>query len=337
MSTVTHRKSSRVLSAGLVAVVLGAGAPGFAAPPKPGDPFTWMADVERQRWYAELRKRGNEAVKDGRRAEAIEAWLEAYKLIPSRVLACAIGRTMMLGRANGLGGALWLTRCVNMAPIPEHSDKDAAKELAAQQEEIVLRDLARARVGALRVITDKDADVHVDGRTVGKAPLDDEVFLEPGLYRVAVSLGSRSRSIEVRLSPGESRTVELSLPSPPNRALLYSGIGGGIVNLGLTIGFGAAAISLRGQEDAMIASLTEKMGPFVCRVQDMQQCDEIKEVSSRATAFTVASLLGLSATVAGGLIITYALVHPPSKADPRVQAAFIGSPGGGAFVFKGNF
>jgi hypothetical protein len=330
--------------------------PAFALPtPSPEEPSA--AELAAQRRYDELRKRGNAAAKENRNAEAIEAFLEAYAIRPSHVLACAIGRIEMLGRADAVAGAQWLTRCMNMAPIPERGQKDAGKELAAQQEEVTLRDLARARVGALRVVTDEGATVKVDGKAMGTAPLTDEVFLKPGSYRLEVSLGGRTRSLAVKLAPGESRTVDLSLPlampppAPPprpprvdspreesNKGLLYTGIGVGTVGLGVALGFGAAAIKAQGEEEAAGASVKDNTGHLACTTPSTAGCAEFYEAYRRTDAFTAVSVVGLSAAVVGGVMITYAFVRPPTNSgSAALRAAFVGAPGGGAMILRVRF
>lgn len=185
---------------------------GQASPPPSSLPSTSPPDPSPEekaaRVHTELRKLGNEAAKVGRFSEAIDAWTKAYAVRPVFAVACAIGRSELLGRANASAAALWLTRCLRFAPVPV---KGQAKELAAQQEELVLRDLARSRVGALRVEAELGAEISVDGRVVGKAPLVDEVFLEPGSHRLAASLGSRSRSVDVVVAGGEARAVDLAV------------------------------------------------------------------------------------------------------------------------------
>lgn len=190
-------------------------------------------------------------MKAGRIPEAISAWTRAFAVRPEHSVACAIGRAELLGRGDSGEGSLWLTRCMRLAPPQINGD---AQELAAQQEELVLRDLARSRVGALRVEADPGAQITVDGRVIGKAPLADEVFVKPGSHRLTVSLGSRTRSVDVAIAGGESRAVDLAFPaaaargpgapwgpSAPAAAETGEGSGWGFKLLTLIIGGGLAA------------------------------------------------------------------------------------------------
>jgi hypothetical protein len=341
------RSLVKAISAIMLTVICGTAATGYAAPAKEPGKEAPKTDPR----YEELRKRGTKAAKEGRFAEAIEVWKAAYALHPSYEVACAIGRTEMLGQANALGGALWLTRCVHLAPVPDRAQKGAAKELEEQQKEILLRDMARARVGALRITADAGATVEVDGRSVGAAPFEDEVFVMPGAHRVTVSLGRRSRSVDLKVAAGESRAVDLSLPplpATPERALgagrvtkdalFYAGLGVGAVGLGLTVGFGAAAIRARGEAEQVATSFNERFGDRPCTSMSIPGCGELGGIADRINTFTAVSLVGFSAALAGGVMVTYAIVRPRGKASERgVQAAFMGAPGGGGMMFVGRF
>jgi hypothetical protein len=344
------RNRSKAFSAAALGVVLGTSATGYAAPPPPSKEPAKEAPTAESK-HEELRRRGNKAAKEDRLGEAIDLWMAAYAIHPSYEVACAIGRTELLRWANALAGALWLTRCVNLAPVPERAQKDGAKELAEQQTEISLRDLARARVGALRILTDAGATIEVDGKSVGTAPLDDEAFVMPGAHRVVVSLGQRSRSVELRLAAGEGRTVDLALPAlstmpeweggagrASNEAFLYAGLAVGGVGLGLSVGFGAAAFRLRGEEAEAAKALKIKYGYFACKTPKRQECVELRDTSGRADAHTAVSLISLSAAVAGGAMVAYTIFQPHRKVNtPTVQAAFVAAPGGGSLFMTGSF
>jgi hypothetical protein len=246
--------------------------------------------------------------------------------------------------------------------VPERTKEGAAKELENQQQEILLRDMARARVGALRVLADAGASVEVDGKPVGKVPREDEVFVTPGEHRVTVSLGRRSRSVELKLAAGEARTVDLSLPpGPPDpglpertsgagrastsgagrgspEALLYAGLGVEAVGLGLTIGFGVAAIQAGSEAKQVRISLHERFGSRPCTAMSTPGCAELDEIANRINTFTAVSLVGLSAAVVGGAMLTYAIVGRRGKTSGQViQGAFMGAPGGGGVVFMGRY
>jgi hypothetical protein len=397
------RNGSKPLSVAVGAVILGMAGSGHAAPP----PSLTGLEGDPDRVYSMLRTRGNEATMAGRPAEAVDWWVKAYAIRPSYSVACAIGRELLVELEDVRGGALWLTRCVRMAPVPP---SNRPKERAAQLEELAYRDLALSRVGAVRVVTEPGAKVEVDGREVGKAPLEDEVFVFPGDHRIAVSLGDRSRFIELKLLAGESRELDLSLPplsSPPqalapqappppvqqapppqappprapplqapppqapppqapplpapplqvysegrpalpsgaqdgatmsNGALLGAGIAVGAVGLVATVGFGAAALYLRGEENGGAYVLNDEQGYLPCTETKLPACDRFRERWDRIDAFTTVSLVGLSAAVAGGVMAGYAILKPHRKVSkPEVKVAFVGAPAGGGLILMGRF
>ncbi|WP_437651282.1 PEGA domain-containing protein [Sorangium sp. So ce362] len=73
---------------------------------------------------------------------------------------------------------------------------------------------SRAQVGALVVTAGvAGAEVTVDGKAVGKAPLEGEVFVEPGEHRVEVRLeGYGPASKTVKVAKGGTAVAALALP-----------------------------------------------------------------------------------------------------------------------------
>jgi hypothetical protein len=291
--------------------------------------------------YAELRRQGNEASKAGRKAEAIELWTRAYAVRRTHIVACAIGRVELLGRANPSAAALWLTRCLRLAPVPV---KGQGKELAAQQEEIVLRDLARSRVGALRIQAEPGAAIFVDGRAVGEAPLEDEVFLEPGSHRLAASLGSRSRSVDVAIAAGEDRAVDLvfqaapgplrtAAPTRPPAPGPSRWSTGGVVRVGGGITVGAAVlggvlavmsyVALERSEEALREQRAAE-GEYGCLSENRSyECIESRKQSATAENLAIASkgsFIAAGATAVATLGVVLLSIEPNAiavKADAR--------------------
>jgi hypothetical protein len=71
---------------------------------------------------------------------------------------------------------------------------------------------AVAKTGSIQVTVDMtEAEVVVDGAVVGKAPLADPVFVEPGRHEVEARLGARLSAVEVDCAVGAPKTVSLAL------------------------------------------------------------------------------------------------------------------------------
>lgn len=123
-----------------------------------------------------------------------------------------------------------------------------------------------------------------------------------------------------------------------NEALLYTGVAVGAVGLGVAIGFGAAALKLHGEEEEGTDVIASDHGLMTCKTPEFPGCIELNDTSDRADAFTVISLVGLSAALTGGAMTAYAIFQPHRKTSaPSTQAAFVVAPGGGGLVFTGRF
>ena len=66
-----------------------------------------------------------------------------------------------------------------------------------------LYDTARTKVGTLTVTADAvGAEVAVDGNVVGKAPLEDPLFVEPGRHQVEARSGTKVASAQIDVPAG---------------------------------------------------------------------------------------------------------------------------------------
>ncbi|MDC0680720.1 PEGA domain-containing protein [Sorangium atrum] len=79
---------------------------------------------------------------------------------------------------------------------------------------------SRAQVGALRVtVSAAGAEVLVDGKALGRAPLEGEVFVEPGEHRVEARLeGYAPVSQTVKSAKGETADVGLAMVAEKSEA-----------------------------------------------------------------------------------------------------------------------
>ncbi|WP_438018186.1 PEGA domain-containing protein [Sorangium sp. So ce315] len=91
---------------------------------------------------------------------------------------------------------------------------------------------SRAQVGALKVsVTVAGAEVLVDGKRVGRAPLEGEVFVDPGEHRVeAMHLDYEPSSQTVSVAKGGTAEVKLAITPVRSEAQASAGVkteGGG--------------------------------------------------------------------------------------------------------------
>ena len=62
---------------------------------------------------------------------------------------------------------------------------------------------ARAETGPITIAVDlPGADVVVDGKVVGKSPLEDPVFVEPGHHTIEARLGAKPSTLEGEVAQG---------------------------------------------------------------------------------------------------------------------------------------
>jgi hypothetical protein len=188
---------------------------------------------------------------------------------------------------------------------------------------------ARALTSALHIRVDiKGAEVTVDGRAVGVAPLADEVFVDPGARVVEARLeGYDVGRANVTAAKGATQDVTLTLPrkgvdplvptkSGPNKALL---IGGGVA-AGLAAGAGVVLAILAGAKtndaDAKIAEFKTAglKNPCLTRSTD---CDTIAEDRGAHDSLSNAALVSfVGAGVLAVGTLTYGLMAKRPNTTP---------------------
>jgi hypothetical protein len=143
----------------------------------------------------------------GDAAQAERLLRQSFERSPSGQAACDLGHVLReLGRSDE--AAEWLERCA------AQPDTDAEGQAQAAAEARALND----RSGRLQLLgADAGAAVLIDGRSEGRAPLDQELALAPGPHElVLVDPAGVSTRRTVEVVPAELTTVELRpVPTPP--------------------------------------------------------------------------------------------------------------------------
>lgn len=139
----------------------------------------------------------------GARAKYLAAW----KLSKSYALAANLGG-VELALNQYRDAAEHLAFAVRESP--REKDQDALARVQSNYEE------AKQHVGALSIVTDVDgAVVVVNGNTVGRSPLADPVFVDPGTVKLQAQSGNRISEIStVEIPAGASREIRLTLREP---------------------------------------------------------------------------------------------------------------------------
>lgn len=164
------------------------------------------------------------------------------------------------------------------SPLDRH---DRAEELLNK---------AKAMIVTLTVaVASPGAEVLIDDVAVGRAPLAEPLFVEPGARKVTVRLAGRPDVVKtIRATAGAAEVVKLSFPSEsipgpalvpisvagPNKAIAVSGVA--ITGLGLGVGVVLAVLSggKAADADAQLATLTKSGTHGVCQTH-ANECDSI--------------------------------------------------------------
>jgi hypothetical protein len=262
-------------------------------------------DAEIRRLYREA----NKLALDGKLHEARTRLLRAFAIRRTYDVATALGQVEL---------AMQLPR-----DAAEHFEF-ALRNFPPQPSEDILnqvrRDFARARelVGALHVTVDSPgAELSVDGKRVGVAPLEAPLFLVPGAHTIVAEQGSRRVASTVRAEPGGVQRLDLAIgkpqPSDPGQApaarsrlepaLLITG--GAIVLAGVGVGVGYA-VAAEGSSDrakslqrGLPSSSCSLSGSHASRCRELRKeledFDRNRNISTVAFAVAGAALVGTAA------------------------------------------
>src|SRR5262245_54843763 len=150
-------------------------------------------------------KQGIRLYSDKKWAEAEAAFLSAWALNPTFDVAYNLGSAeYQLGKHRG--AAEHLSFALHHWPL---IDATSALRKTAQQR----FDESRAMVAALTVkVNMPRAEVFVDGKSVGRSPLDEDVFVDPGAHTIEAKLDGYDGAKEaVQAAKGSAQTVTLTL------------------------------------------------------------------------------------------------------------------------------
>lgn len=206
----------------------------------------------------DLLKGAAAALRQGRPPEAIAKWRAAWEIRPAPEIACDIGTGEFL-YGSQIAAVEFLSICEREYPA---SPRDK------QHMEEIKKNLAKAReqVGAFDIkMEEKGAVVSIDGRNVGRTPLN-KVFVEPGAHRIEVVLdGYMRHEMVATVEKGAERAIPIKLtkikpkiikaapiypkptPMPATKAdgpkLSIAIAGGAFAIIGAGIGIGFTVIS----------------------------------------------------------------------------------------------
>jgi hypothetical protein len=345
-----------------VALVLLHGSALYAQQPGPAAaPGETSAMTEKAR---ELYNQGLTALNKGHVAEAHASFLAAWSLKKHSQIAGNLGAAeMQLGRYRE--AAEHLSYYLREAPKTKEKERQSALSLLTE---------ARKHVGSIRITVEPaGADVFVDGAPVGKAPLEHEVFVDPGKRTVEARLDGYTSAKEVIATPaGAWHDVPLRLVKIEPRGNVATGAGVAAPNGSAIPRFGAEAESReRGPSKGVIIGGAAASGALVvagivfAAVSNGHAADEAElrealvlegvrepclmaayvkrceEHRSSLAATETFGNLAIWSFIAGGVLgagtAIYALATPRPKLPSRVAIAPLMASRGGGLVISGRW
>jgi hypothetical protein len=208
---------------------------------------------------------------------------------------------------------------------------------------------AISKIGALLISVDTPgADVIVDGKFIGKSPMEDPVFVEPGHHTIEARLGVKRATAEADAPAGSSRKLSLTLANAalprdidskgPNLSLVISGAIVSAAAMGTGIAFLAVAGGKTSEADAVLAQL--KISGITCLVPPQAgSCEQLLSLRQNQGTF---HNVGVPMLVGGGIgaigTAIYAL-WPRSKSEPTMglQVLPTTGPGSAGMWLMGTF
>jgi len=200
---------------------------------------------------------------------------------------------------------------------------------------------AQANVARLDLSVDlPGADVVMDGKFVGKSPLIDPLFVEPGPHTVEVRLGEKLKSLRVDLIKGVPHPMSVALAgsgeaSGPKLPILLGGAALGLGALGAGIGLMVASGGKGTEADTLLTQM--KQAKIVCTQPPVAgSCQDIVSLrQSHDTLHNVAVPLLTGGVLATAVTLSYALwprgSGPPKTTGLRVLPV-VGAEGAGLWI-----
>jgi hypothetical protein len=298
--------------------------------------------------------------REKRYAEAEAGFLAAWKLNPTYDVAGNLGHAeARLGKYRE--AAEYLAFALRTFPLTGGADKRKwAQDKLNEMRKLVAS--VRVQVSAPR------AEVFVDGKSVGVAPLAGELFLEPGVHTVEAKLeGHEDARQSIQAEKGAAETITLALvaavsapavppasatttgsvahpPLPPkgephaggNKVIV--GVGAGVSGAALIAGivFTVLANSKASDAKQQLDKVVRTDGPEACGLQPNADCKVLHGlVSDKSTYSSLAGWSFISAGAFGAATVIYALAAPRAVTKTGLRAAPTLTAAGGGLVVGG--
>lgn len=271
-----------------------------------GDGAETMAMTDKAR---QLYEEGVAALKRSKFFEARASFLAAWSLKKHWQIA-----------ANLADCELELGKFREAAEHAHYYRKNAPADRHPKGDALLAR--AKEKVGTLTIEVDKaGAEVLLDDVVLGKAPLEDVVFVEPGSHRVTARMaGSPDVSQSLAIKAGGAHVAELKLatsspPPPPPTAkgpnVIVLATGGSLAGAALIAGIALTVVANGKAADAksMYGSVVAQGGASACTSLAAPGCQSLHDtLEAKQNLSSGAAWSFIGAGVFAAATVTYGLV-----------------------------
>ncbi len=334
--------------AGLVGL-LAATSPSAAQPSK----STESAATDKSAQSRALFRKGLAAYESGQLEEAHQLFLQVWSIQPSSDVAMELAQTEMDLGQYALAAEHLEYAQRNFTPSINDKMRNIAKQAYAD---------ALKRVGKLRILVNQDgAELFVNGRSVGKSPLPQPVYVDPGSCSVEARLGAdkdtqsamteigKEVTVALALHPTQTAPVPVPVPktepvthSPPltqppgsERSYVPLIVGGAVAVVGIGAGIGLRLTS--NSDDSQAKTMLANVGAGGCSNPALNQseCAALSDKLKSADHERNGSTAGF---VVGGAVLVGAAIYwfwPRSESSALRVDGGVGQ-GIGTIMLKGT-
>ncbi len=299
----------------------------------PGDPA-----VLARRYYED----GVAAAEAKEWEKAYLAFTEAWKIKQHWQIAVNLGQAeLQLGKHRDAAEHLDFF----LREATEQHPEDVARARAWFQQ-------AKAKIGALRLnVAPQGAQVFVDGRLVGTAPMERETFVDGGWHAVEARTADQKALRQVEVPVGGSLRVDIgvggavppTLPEPrsdaapaavppsvlnPRMLVLAGGSAFALVNLVVGAATAGASTS-KGDEQNKLCQPTCPQSRTTMEAWSRLEADRVSAANAAVASFVIGGL------AAAGTVTAFVLMRPKEGAAAKTAIRVAPVPGG--LVLSGSF
>lgn len=307
-------------------------------------PAKGSTDEQAAKWLAQ----GNLAFQDGKFTEAEKAYREAFALKPVYDIAGNLAMSEF-AQSKHRDAAEHLALAIRLFPLTgDPATRDKMQKTFDQ---------CKGHVGTVKVnvATVRGAQVSVDGKVFGEAPLADDLFLDPGTHTISVTAkGYKDALKSVNVQKGVSSIVKLDLVLLPPDAVVRNGPDqprskmpaialGGVAIVAAVVG--GALLGVAGGKASDANDQAAKLKGARCvappGTNTNAACTTLVNTASSADTLHNAGIgMFIGAGVAGVAAVTYLLLPPRAAkkaSSTGVRATPLVGPEGAALLVSGSF